>query len=735
MPLAEEIRKEVVQLSHQEKQNELTQYLIEKLKAGAVSPQDIFDYASSYQFTKKPNKPYVVSADSLNKLGVSVSKLDDEELKILAPQFYQLSAERGSAWGNRNYASLLLSGRFGVKKSKKMALMHAQKAVALESNVAKEQHNFVLCQALRENEEWRAANAALVEYLKFTVNKFHNTKADAQEPVKQDVERAIKLLNEIVGELKADFEPGEEITVERCRSNLEEIEPIVNCTFNWPELLAIKQHLYFIQGQCYEKLGEFSNAWCAYCNVTDKAADFYPAAIAARSILLKQEIGRRLGSLPVVQAQVSTVEIDGDDEREIEPDFLLPMDIPLLVKFHDKWARETEWFDSVDTASLDSKFRERQEKLKILIQAKEAELSLVKELLKENKSSEKWAQKQKNLKADLDKLEEIQAKLEEKYRVHMPAARKVFRRHAAESCFFKPSRSLKTAKLTTLVEAIVDQRFKLNDDESLQIDLAGISGRLLITAERVFQEAVVNLSDNNSPRLGIPVIKEKSWTVGSYYNERSGVTTYGPVERYIVGATVIESQHRVEPKRQRLGDSFLPQHGTYSNSIYPLLHRLASEETVKEKYLASLMIRYGKKHQPITLEELKTVTAEATEDDAHHFNRVCFLVMAKEQSQWHSATQESFQLGMTVSLARCLIMIEAGFIKFSDAFKNTVLFSIYSHTGLADDCSKVAESAKYVDTMYMAYLQQVKGAEHVAFFKKHVKKSITPIVDPEFRTI
>ena len=222
--------------------------------------------------------------------------------------------------------------------------------------------------------------------------------------------------------------------------------------------------------------------------------------------------------------------------------------------------------------------------------------------------------------------------------------------------------------------------------------------------------------------LGIPVVRKNPWET----TYSSGHNLYGPVEAYTLSQTEIQAEHRVNPKPSRLGDSYLPQHGTYSGSVYRFIRRLCNNETEKEKQCAGLMLRYGRNHQSVSLEDLKQLSDEVEESDVDRFNQLCFLVMAKEQSQWHVAREEKFHIGMSVSFARCLIMIEAGFIRFDDALKNNALFSVYSYTGLVSDISKVGVSAKYIDKMYMAYLQQQNSTDAMSFFRKHIEKDKPP---------
>ncbi|MCH9643789.1 MAG: hypothetical protein K0U29_02495 [Gammaproteobacteria bacterium] len=745
MPIDEVIRKKVVSFSSSQEQIELVEYLEEKLKSGEVSPQDVFEYARDYRFSKREGTPYVISADSINKLGVVVGKLDDAEQKALKPQYYKLAADRDSHWGCHNHAAASLHGMYGVEKSVADALCYIKKAVELDED--KPTHKLLLCQVLREDGQLTDSVTALVDYFKWVVK---------QDEKEEKIKLAIDLFSEMIEEFDLKFEGDEQAIHERCHDYSKRLAPILASQAKHPAFLSIQQRAYFIQAMCDEQLGKPCAAWKSHCQVTDASVPCYVDSVRARARLLKCKIQEQLGLLddaqPKLAAEINAAEgggdaamvLDGEQPAEPAPDkFMLPQGMPLPVKFSRAWRKEAEWFDSLNPDKLEEEFKKRDKQLDKLIEAGRVESALIADYIKtleeegseaddeedddvENKTLNPWEARREKLNKNIEELKEMKKKLEEDYDRHHALARAVFRRHAAESRFFQPTRSSKVQAIYALVEQIIDHRFSAKTDKLEPINLAGISGRLLITAERAFQEGVISLSNHDRPELGIPIVRKKSWGFGYGYNERSGVTTYGPIEQYQVADTVVKAEHRVEPKRQRMGDSFLPDHGTYSNDIYPFFCRLCEKDVAKEQKLASYMLRYGKTHQAVSLEELEAINDEADQEDVEKFNRICFLVMTKEQSQWHSATNEAFQLGMSVSLARGLIMIEAGFIPLEEIFKNKALLSIYSHTKLADNCSDVEESAQYIDRLYMAYLEQKRGADHVKFFKSHLKDERPP---------
>lgn len=720
MPISEELKKELVKLSQAGKQDDIVSLFEKKLKEGVVTAKEVFDFASIGRFTNKPEKPPVVSADAINSLGLVVESLKNEKQAELDVQFYKLAADRGDSWGSRNYAGCILN------KDKKHALIYAKKAVDLTKNNKdeKHRHKFTLCKALRANCKWKEANVALMEYFKFKTEKARSTKEpELKEEIEKEIKQILRLCRKIIDEFMIDFEAKnrDELTTERCRANLEELVAFLNYKkifdFNSKSRIIL-QEAYYIKAKCHEKLDEHSEAMCAYCAITDKEFPYYSEVVSARARLLKAQVDK---DLTMIYTASDAVSLDKKESLSLQ----LPSGVPFPAKFGAHWSQETFWFHSVDKKGMKDEFDKRFDQLEQLIAARETEITLIDEFLK-NASDEasSFAEKKKNFQEDLKNLQVTKKKFQQKYEKCLPDNRQTFRRYAAESCFFNPKRSKKCIDLIELTHAIIDQRYQQDNSDSppAPVNLTGKSSRQVISAERAYQHAVVTLTGENNPHLGIPTARTKPWTIWGecFGDHRSGTMGYGPVEHYQMGDTKVQSEHRTSPKRQRLGDSFLPQHASYNKDIYPFLHKLTKENVEKEKQLAAFMIRYGKSHQPVSLEELQEVCAQAEKKDVDHFNGICFLIIEKEQGQWHSATDKRFHLGMSVSQARCLILIEAGFIGFKEAFKNNTLFGIYSQTGIVDNPSEVTKSCQRIDTLYMSYLQNKHVKDHFAFLKKHI---------------
>lgn len=757
MPISDDINKHLAKLSSTAKHDDIVTYAKEQLTAGVFTAQEILDYATGYRFTKEP-KPYVINAATINRIGIVVGQLDDKEQAKLDIQFHKLAAERNSSWGNRNYAQCLINQK---KAKESLPFIVKARELAAAEKINPSQYQYLHFQGLRANQQSVEAHIALVDYLKFKLS---------EKDSKEEVQRVFTTLKQLMAEFQTSITTiTQQSSIEESwRYLLQALDPFVTVTIgSCPDYSVIQQQVYWFIAQCHEKLGQAPQAMKAYCEISNKLLPFYVHAVESRARLLKQQIAKDLALLdveskppeavetvastvgamlsvapsavnaeeenkeekPAVSSPIATAAITDTDakllpdakskKRKADDPLVLPGDIPLSTYFNRSW--------TVNSKSITAKFDKRVAELAQLISAKKIELVLVEEALKdpgnEAKADHPLVQKQKTLQTELAELDNVQAKLEQQRDKYSYERRQPFRRYAAEVNFFNSRRSKKRAEIAKLAGGIIDQRFNPSDTAREPLKLV-TSTRAVISAERAFQEAAIALSSSATPRLGVPVAREKAWLTHSY----SGKTGYGPVEHYQVGGTDITSEHRTEPKRQRLGDSFLPQHGTYSTSIYPFLSDLVGDNRENQKTLATFMLRYGRTHQEVTIEELQTIKATATADDVKQFTRICFLIMEKEQAQWHSATQEDYQLGMAVAQARCLIMMEAGFIDIEEAFKNNTLFGIYSQTEIINRPEKVAAACKHIDTLYMAYLDKKHPKDHFSFLKRHVAAGdATPI--------
>jgi hypothetical protein len=747
MALDESIQKEILKLSQNKDQDGMVPYLREQLEKNKATAQEIFDYAKGYRWPGKEGKPYVMSASTINELGVMVENLENKEQKKLDIEFFKLAAERGSSWGNRNYASYFLTGvkARGIEASPEQALVYAKEAVRLAKGDKAEEHEhkLILAKALRGGRKYVEANKALMEYFLFKEKECKGKNEASRKEIEKEIDEAIELYKRILKKFKDDLSKVN-VSKERILDNLQELEPLLCSKLQHVKYPALKQEAYFIKASHHKILAEFDKAMLAHCAITDEKLAFYANSISARAELLKGQVKRILKLSPSMPASAAAEDsallensaavehkeqIETVSHKRKRQDFVPPNAMPLPIHFSQSWKASASWFHSVDQKSLEAEFKKRDAQVDALIAAKKIEIEWMDELTKNTpeidgkKAGEDSLERKKILEVELEKLEKIKEELKREYDAHLPAYRGIFRRHAAEGRFFNPDRSKKKDALIALTEAIIDQRFRVGNVEALSIELTGNSTRLLIAAEKLFQKAVVDLTGEENPCLGIPTARVKPWSKNGY----SGETGYGPVEHYKIGRTTVESEHRTSPKRERLGDSFLPQHGAYDR-IFDFLAGLSAKDSEKEKKLADLIIRYGKNQRSISLEELQDICEEATDWDVHTFNQICFLVMAKEQGQWHSATQETHQLGMSVAQARCLIMMKAGFLSLKEVFKNNVLFGVYSQTNIVCNPENVSKACRRIDELYMHYLQMQPAnvQSSIGFFKKHIDNASKP---------
>ena len=292
MPLPDEIKKKIANLSSQNKHDDIVNYLKPKLENGDILPQDVYEYVKRNFWPKNPEQPYVVNAVAINKLGVVVSRLPDDK-KLLAAQFYLLAAERDSAWGCGNYALCALLGTKGSEKSTKTALEYAKKAVELTKNpTEKNQHSYIYAKALKANGDYSLSFTVITDYLGFW----------ATQPKNQDdnLKNAVSFCNELIDTFLTDFQEGnfDHVLAKKLfQAPLLALQSIISCPGNHQELLTIRNKACLLAGKYYEFLNEHSKAWLAYCQAKDKSSPFYKDVVIARKELLNSFIEKKFDEL------------------------------------------------------------------------------------------------------------------------------------------------------------------------------------------------------------------------------------------------------------------------------------------------------------------------------------------------------------------------------------------------------------------------------------------------------
>ena len=656
--------------------------------------------------------------DRINEFGDFVRYLNGNNEKDLWINFYDISAKNGSILGHVYCAKFYINAfNHGVVCVKK-ALWHANIAIKLSPN--KDEHKNTLAEVFFANKNIKESANAIIEYFIYTValeNK--ETDNNKKSRLKNELIYASEIVKKIV------FEVANIMIIYRTVDCHSYWAKIMNIFLEFEEIIlankngkSIINYAKFIIDKYHEKLGTPIQERPFYGQIINPDYLLTCETACSYKNLIINDFDKAFEGKPAAEKNKYIIE----SGESLENNGML---LDNLDKF---WKKEADWFSSCDEVKINEEYKKSTEQLDSIMLAKKTEIESIKET-KDVKIEGNHIQK-----AGIDSglLQPNPSKAKEslslKHKKLLPEYRKTYRRHAAERHFFDPKRSKKKESLKKLTADIVEQRFNYaNSTEIKPIPLKEKSARLFITAERVFQETVICLfglpEKNNQPMSCIPIANRKPWEKKNDHSGEilRGETTYGPIEKYTVGKTKIQSEHRTDPKPQRLGDSFLPKHGTYDKYIYHFLNKLAQEDAEKEKKLASYLLRYAKAHEGISLAELQELYPDGAEKDVKHFNRICFLIMEKEQGQWHCATAEAFQLGMSVSQARCLILLEAGYLRLKDAFKNNVLFGVYSQTGIVTKPENVAASCDYIDSFYMAYLQSKRAEDYLPFFRNNIK--------------
>lgn len=669
------VRGHIRTLRNENKHSELAEYFITLLKPEeeqeALTVQKLYEYVKTKKVQGKDE--YWINADTINHIALKLSA--HKQYSSEAERFYKLSGDRESVSGCFNYVLHIVSS------NPKKALIYVKIGLKLANpeDLTQFKH-FFAAKCFFENKDY---SRAFQHYLSaFNVS---NSKKELDE-------HELKRFETILERLKELFLTKDHFDLEI------------------PELQTLAKALYQ-----------------SSIDFRDKKASYYKQLMNLKAGIVKC-YAKILINKPYEKPEPT------------KPNFILPSGLPLVTSFQTTWALIDTPKDVLTIhhgKRLDDEYTSKKSYLKEILEGQRAELKLVQDILQEDPLTEQlelsYKERIKSLKADIEALEKLIDDFDTYYEQLKSKARVEKRRHEVERTFFNPQRIKNKKTLYKILCKIVDMRFFVADDKDTKaptLKLDGISTRLTITAERLFQETISQLAGKHIPNLGIPTAREKPWSI-SYYSR--GTTPYGPTEHYEIGNTTVTSEHRVTPKLHRLGDSYLPKGGSYNKSIDPFLKRLTQKDSEKEKALVTLMLNYSRNHTAISLEKLQAIQGELDdedlaldESDVQTFNEICFLILEKEQMQWHAATNTDFHVGMTVAQARCLKLIQAGVLSFEDTFKNNVLFGVYSKNELYQKFSEVKKACHYIETLYSDYLLNHKFNKALTFKKFFIQEQPLP---------
>lgn len=675
----------------------------------------------------------LISAEVLHRLGEFLQNSANSEHRKIAALIYFTAGEKGNAWSFAYCAMLHLNKNqyYGLdylpQGAIKLANLALDKCKGQPNNILLK---LVLARALKANGNLLEANQAAIEYLNFCLSC--NSKTFNQ----QNTNEGIKFCRETIADVLKDFNTGNNQLPPRevIDKRLQELAPFFSGDVfkshhptNEPELNLLRQEVWFLQTVYYQMLGRNEEAMKLHCLI-NSTCPHYKIALSNRAVLLKDTVTQVLVPVPVqgntaaatalvAQGAIPVVTTSSSVTTSISPSLITtPLIIKQQTRFSRFWQRVSPHFDVVNETSLKEEYERRIAQLQVLIRAKEVEIELVQESIQAaEKSNDSTLPSLRlhgeKLKSELKALTVSETSLRDMdYKTHTAVHRQQYRRAVAEASFFDPKRSKKKDQISSLAYKIIDSRYQQTTDS---IELSKYSVRLHAHAEKAIQNAILILAGTTRPQLGLPYVREK--VLGS------SILGYGPREVYKIGDTDAVFEHRTHPDSERLGDSYSPDYigGTYNASIYPFLLDLAQGNPEKEKQIAQLFIVYGKKQQSVTLEALQAIKSDVTQKDVEQFNRVCILILAKEQTQWLSANKSNYK-GLTVSQARCILLMTEGLLRFEDAFKNDGVFSIYSNRGLLYNPNTLAQACQRVDDLFIQFLQIKHPLEHSNVMKQAI---------------
>lgn len=665
-------------------QNVVFGALLKGLQSGDIMPQEIYQSAR------------IISAEVLHQLALEFQDSSNFEYRKYAYRFFLFAGQKGNNYSLAQCVMLHLykSCHYGVEYSLPKAKDLMAQALSLcKTKSEKSFFNLPLAYVLRANGQLLEANRAILNYFDFCLrrnaHKFNAT--DIHNGINFCREALQDICHELFTEGKQS--PPTKEAIEKALSQLA-IFSHSKIFKNIPSAVAkemniLRQNILIVEGACYSLLDIPTEVFKRHCAL-DKTFSEYQTSLVARANTLKNIVAQSLTSSSSATAHISAETITATPS--------IPKEIRKQAGFNRFWQRASIHFDVVDETSLKQEYQKRLAQMEVLINAKEIEIEVLNEAmdLARSRSDTFLSNLQthfKKIQQELKTLENERDNLTNDYHQHRPEYRGPYRKASAETCFFNPKRSTKKVQIIPLAHEIIARRYQQKKDP---LALTG-SVRKFAMAEKAFQDAVETVTGNTFPQLGIPVVSQKK------------SVTYSPVELYTIGATTAQFMHKTHPNPEKLGDSYSPDR--YDASIYKFLSRITNNDPEKEKAIAELFIAYGRTQQSVELVTLQNIYKPASSDDVTEFNRICFLVVAKEQIQWLSAKSLPYR-GLAVAQARCLILMSKGLIRFSEVFQNDAKYGVYSKTKPLRNPHKLFQACQDIDELFTRYLQTEYLAEY-----------------------
>lgn len=333
-------------------------------------------------------------------------------------------------------------------------------------------------------------------------------------------------------------------------------------------------------------------------------------------------------------------------------------------------------------------------------------------------------------KTSLSNAEKKRDEAEEKYDDLMNSAtiKHYERQRKVEETYFAPVKTLANDS-KKFAQSIQKHRLATSQDKIETIDVSSQPTRRLITAE--LGVISVGIKHNNKSS---GTDKNYGWSTNqnTTTNGKYKTFTYCYDETISLGCSKFSYRQDNNPNLDHPGNYYMYGLGEYS-AIMDFINKITDSgneiNIVKEKKLANYMLRYSQSGTPMTLDELKKLYMEATDNDLLKIHRIFYHCFVKEPSRFFLAKQTDHQLPLASANARALQLLVRGHLTMEDVFSQDAPYGVFTAEGVKDDISALKIKIDRINEKYEQQILNINSAHadnYYAFMHHHPQAKVIP---------
>lgn len=302
------------------------------------------------------------------------------------------------------------------------------------------------------------------------------------------------------------------------------------------------------------------------------------------------------------------------------------------------------------------------------------------------------------------------------------------RQRKVEETYFAPKRTF-SQETKSFAKTIQDNRLVNSIEEIEVLEVDSNSTRRLITAELAVMTVGLNLNGYSTRWYG----EHFGWSTGNKEKKDGYEITYCYNENISLGGGQFTYRQRNNPHYNHPGDYYMSDLGKYSEMV-EFINKITGSNSDKinilnEKKLAGYMLRYSQSGNSMTLDELKHLYTNATEDDLLMIHRIFYHCFVKEPSRFFLAKENNHQLPLVSANARALQLLVRGHLKMCDVFSQDAPYGVFTAKEIGSNIDALKTKIDIINKKYEKQLLNTYSAHadnYFTFMHHHPQSKVIP---------